>query len=305
MPTRRDRLFDILSIMRPHDGANEHAFCAELDKIPCMRRDAFGNRMIDIPRADYSYSSVLWSCHVDTVAARDGVNKLSYDDQTGIVALARGKAGQSLGADDGVGVWIMLEMIYARVEGLYIFHRGEEHGCLGSRWIAANTPEMLSKIRFAIAFDRAGTDEIITHQSSGMTASDAFAYSLASQLNAHNRAFGYAPSDRGVYTDTNEYAALVCECTNVAVGYEDQHGPRETLDVHHCEALLDAVLEIDIDALVCARRAGDKGYKDYSPWGDYDTSLEQLCAAYPATAARILDALGATDDDFYAEIGNA
>src|SRR3546814_793550 len=68
----------------------------------------------------------------------------------------------------------------------------------------------------------------------------AFATNLASALNRQNSGFRYAPDDTGVYTDTNEYAGIVPECTNLSVGYQRQHGPRETLDVVHCEQLLEA-----------------------------------------------------------------
>ena len=45
-------------------------------------------------------------------------------------------ASDCLGADDGAGVFLMLEMIDANVEGTYIFHRGEERGGWGSSQIA-------------------------------------------------------------------------------------------------------------------------------------------------------------------------
>src|SRR3546814_4503361 len=76
----------------------------------------------------------LWSCHVDTVAAVGGAQAVGIDAH-GVAHLCDGKAGMSLGADDGAGLWIMLGMIAAAFPGLYLFHRGEEQGCLGSRWI--------------------------------------------------------------------------------------------------------------------------------------------------------------------------
>ncbi|MGQ3026514.1 MAG: hypothetical protein ACT6QX_20560, partial [Sphingopyxis sp.] len=94
---------------RPHDSATERAFCREyLDRVPDMRADGFGNRMLEIgdrPRT-------LWSCHVDTVAAVGGHQAVGVDEH-GIAHLCDGKAGMSLGADDGAGLWIMLGMIAA------------------------------------------------------------------------------------------------------------------------------------------------------------------------------------------------
>lgn len=295
--TGRAGLLEILSWARPHDSAIERTFCREyLDRIPSMRADAFGNRMLTIGDRPH----VMWSCHVDTVAARDGSQAVGIDEH-GIAHLCEGKAGMSLGADDGAGVWIMLNMIAAARPGLYLFHRGEEQGCLGSRWIERNTPELLTDINAAIAFDRAGLGDVITHQSSGRTCSDVFAASLASTLNQLNRDFRYAPDDTGVYTDTNEYAGIVPECTNVSVGYERQHGPRETLDVTHCEKLLAAMLELDASQLIIER---DPSIEDDYRWGRFDRHrghgdpFVEAVADYPALAAWMLEQCGVSFDDF-------
>src|SRR3546814_19416360 len=124
------------------------AFCREyLDRIPGMRSDAFGNRMITIggrPRT-------LWSCHVDTVAAVGGAQAVGIDAH-GVAHLCDGKAGMSLGADDGAGLWLMLGMIAAACPGLYLFHRGEEQGCLGSRWTERHTHDRLANTDPATTF---------------------------------------------------------------------------------------------------------------------------------------------------------
>ena len=295
--TGRAGLLEILSWARPHDSATERAFCREyLDRIPGMRSDAFGNRMITIggrPRT-------LWSCHVDTVAAVGGAQAVGIDAH-GVAHLCDGKAGMSLGADDGAGLWIMLGMIAAACPGLYLFHRGEEQGCLGSRWIERHTPELLANIDAAIAFDRAGLGDVITHQSYGRTCSDAFATSLASALNQQNAGFRYAPDDTGVYTDTNEYAGIIPECTNLSVGYDRQHGPRETLDVVHCEKLLAAMLELDASRLVIERDPAVR--EDDDRWwfdrgrGRCDSFAEAV-ADHPDLAAWMLEQCGVSYDDF-------
>ncbi|WP_162854727.1 M28 family peptidase [Sphingobium estronivorans] len=293
----RAGLLEILSWARPHDSAIERAFCREfLDPIPGMTTDAFGNRMLaigDSPR-------VMWSCHVDTVAARGGQQDVGIDER-GIVSLCDGKPGMSLGADDGAGVWIMLNMIAADRPGLYLFHRGEERGCLGSHWIQRNNSGLLKGLDAAIAFDRAGFDDVITHQSYGRTCSDAFAVSLASALNDLNQDFRYAPDDTGVFTDTNEYAGIIPECTNLSVGYHGQHGPRETLDVDHCEKLLAAMLKLDASLLVIGR---DPSVQEDDRWGwlesyhGYRDDLAEAVADHPLLAARILEECGVTLDDF-------
>ncbi|WP_164857343.1 M28 family peptidase [Sphingomonas crocodyli] len=293
----RQGLLEILSWARPHDSAVERAFCREyLDPVPGMISDGFGNRIVTIgtrPR-------VLWSCHIDTVAARGRQQDVKIDAH-GIVSLCKGKPGMSLGADDGAGLWIMLNMIAAGRPGLYVFHRGEERGCLGSRWIRRNTPGLLRDIDAAIAFDRAGREDVITHQSYGRTCSDAFAISLAGALNRLNPNFRYAPDDSGVFTDTNEYADLVPECTNLSVGYRGQHGPTETLDIRHCEKLLAAMLRLDPARLVIER---DPTIREAENWGYYDRARSDLgnfadaVADHPLLAARMLEECGVAYEDF-------
>ena len=90
----------------------------------------------------------------------------------------------------------------------------------------------------------------------------------ASRRRSIGRTSGSAmpPTTRALYTDTNEYADIVPECTNLSVGYQRQHGPRETLDVVHCEQLLDAMLELDASQLVIERDPSVQ--EDVGLWSD-------------------------------------
>jgi hypothetical protein len=305
----RERLLEILSWGRPHDSECERRFCKEfLDSVPGMQRDRFGNRYMRLG----DKPTVMWSCHVDTVCHQNlaGPQLLAFDPSTGIVQLAHATKKTSLGADDGVGVWIMLEMIRAQRPGLYAFHRGEEVGCLGSCHIRKHEPQLLEGIEAAIAFDRAGHSDVITHQSFGRTCSDEFARSLASQLNQLDGTFSYRPDNTGVYTDTNEYADIVPECTNLSVGYHGQHGPGETLDVYHAEALLYAMLDLDTDTLVITRDPNVREFDDYPTrsrsWrDDLDTPFDEMLEVireFPEAAASILLGKGVTADDLWNEV---
>ncbi|HEY0623190.1 M28 family peptidase [Sphingomonas sp.] len=303
--TRRERLLEILSWARPHDSEIERRFAREfLDSVPGMQADAFGNRWID---AGEAAPHVMWSCHIDTVAAKGQCQMLAFDSDSGVVSLAKGKPGMSLGADDGVGVWMMLEMLKAGRPGRYVFHRGEEVGCLGSRHIADKEPQILDGIQIAIALDRAGERDIITHQLGARTASDEFAASFAAQVNA--RGFlDMRADDGGVYTDTNEYAGVVPECTNISVGYHGQHGPRETLSVYFAEALLDELMRLDVNALVVARDPAEIEDDYWQQWeprrtqrrGEYHGMEDMLDAIveFPEVAREMLLDLGITPRDF-------
>jgi hypothetical protein len=267
-------LVDMLSYMRPHGSVSEIEFLKRfIDTLPGVTRDAFGNRLV---RVGPEPQRILWSCHVDTVHNKDG--RLEHGElvlglRTGLLHIST-EARPSvncLGADDTAGVWIMRKMIANRVPGLYVFHRGEEQGCLGSKWIKQNTPDLLTGIDFAIAFDRQGTNEVITHQVCGRTASDTFAKQFAAICGPD-----FKPSDRGVFTDTYTYARLIPECTNISVGYYGQHSVTERLDWAHLNRLLSRLLQAhtkgDLAALTAHRDPTAFGFSSRSYSSGYPYS---------------------------------
>jgi len=187
-----------------------------------------------------------FSDYPDVVFQMDAVRKIGCVPYTNVQKHTR--RGECLGGDDGTGMWIMLTMMRAGVPGVYIFHYGEEAGCIGSKVIAKMMaiekllPEAeqsaimrrLLGLQGAVAFDRKGTTEVITHQRGDRCCSDAFAKWLAGAINDnfHEGAkYTLAPSANGVYTDTASYTRLIPECTNIAVGYIGQHGENEVQDI--------------------------------------------------------------------------
>jgi hypothetical protein len=123
-------------------------------------------------------------------------------------------------------------------------------------------PGLLGEFDRAIAFDRRGIDSVITHQGYGRCCSDVFGEALSGALNRDDRMM-YLPDDTGVYTDTAEFTDIIPECTNISVGYYHEHGDREYIDVLHFQALADAVLGFDWDALPTSRDPKLVEYKDY------------------------------------------
>jgi hypothetical protein len=50
------------------------------------------------------------------------------------------------------------------------------------------------------------------------------------------------PDSTGSYTDSNEYAPIVSECTNISVGYFNQHTKNEVQDLDYADDLLLALV---------------------------------------------------------------
>jgi hypothetical protein len=243
------RLFAMLGVKRPHDSDAERAWCERY--IKPYNPAIYGDRQI----AAYvitvgENSKTLFSAHVDTVHRKEGPQVLSYDP---ILRHIFKEDGEPLGADDGAGVWLLLEMIDAGVPGTYVITRGEECGGIGASWMAQYEPDFLRQFNRAIAFDRKATDSIISHQGGEPCCSDEFALALADALNTLNFNFFYSPDDSGVYTDTKEYIECIPECTNVSVGYQKEHTGSEMLDVGHLMALRDACISLDWESLPTKR----------------------------------------------------
>lgn len=246
-------LQEMHSYRRPSGSAVEREFIARYLLPFGPDEDEHGNLILHVPCKDGTRSRVLWSSHTDTVHRTEG-RQSTRINSFGVMRLARKSKANCLGADDTVGVYLMVQMLRAHVPGTYVFHFGEEIGCVGSDAIAFDRPAWIRKLDYAIAFDRKGTDEVITYQCGERTASDAFAKSFARQMNAHG--LKYRPSDRGVFTDTERYAEFLPECTNISVGYDAQHSSAETVDTLHVYKLLHAMLAFDESLLVCKRKPG-------------------------------------------------
>ncbi len=241
----------MLQYRRPHKSKTERRFIQRFLTPLGVIHDRFGNRYKRIGTAPIMYSS-----HTDSVHREKGLQDIAISKNT--FKLARHSKSNCLGADNGAGVWLMREMILANKPGLYIFHRGEEVGCLGSKFITKHTPELVDGIQAAIAFDRRNTKSIITHMWNGRCCSEAFSESLAKELN-----LGHTSDSGGTVTDTGQYTGLIPECTNVSVGFQSEHSSSETLDMNYLIELRQSMLEYDWEKLVIKRKAGEYEPRTY------------------------------------------
>jgi hypothetical protein len=310
MPTMNDNqaldmLLAMLRFKRPYGSRAEAHFVKRFILDPLKPAiDGAGNLIVRVG----DRPNILWSCHTDTVHKDAGKQEIDLDPASGFVSAVNSSC---LGADDGAGVWLMRQMIFAAVPGLYVFHRGEEVGGVGSKFIAKETPELLTGIDAAIALDRAGTRDVITHQMGGRCCSDTFAESLAAGLGMQ-----YRPDDTGVFTDTAFYTDLVGECSNLSVGYERAHSSHESLDCTHLFNLRDALIRLDHSELAFERAPGEVEEEEryymssrymemwdtlsgYAPLKtDTHADLVRLVRDNPDVTADLLESFGIGASDF-------
>ena len=297
-----------LSVKRPHAGLGVDAFTQWLaTAVPEHLQemtfvDTCGNLHVDARTNDNHRT--LFVAHVDTVHRVEGKNPIRKVKNKKVHEWHATPAS-CLGADDGAGVAMLMHMMHEGVQAYYIFTQGEECGGIGAKHIAKYYPELLDCFDRAIAFDRRGTDSVITHQGYGRCCSDIFGQALATALNGDDFNLMYSTDDSGVYTDTAEFVDNIPECTNISIGYYSEHGEREHLDVNHFQRLADAVLLFDWDALPVERdpkipevkvwSTGVYDYKGYHWSDDYDYDFAVDDIRYALMDARD----GYTDELFY------
>ena len=285
-----ETLAAILGLHRAKDSAGEKELIEKLIIPTGAKPDEFGNYILRIGTAP-----ILFSCHTDTVH-KDYENMyqpLLMVEESEIIL---SKSSNCLGADNGAGIFLCLKLIEKGVEGLYIFHRQEETGGKGSAYIAKHTPELLDGIQYAIAFDRRGTESVITHQMT-RTCSDNFAEQLCVLLGMEHK-----PDDSGTFTDTANYSHIIPECTNISAGFYKEHTSGEWLDTRYLMALCDKLLQVDWTELSAHRDVNDNEYADlrYSYWHGFTQQNQyhgaDLIWQYPLKTYSILAEFGIVDD---------
>lgn len=206
-------------------------------------------------------STTMFTCHLDTACSYQ--SRVKHIDEGNFI---KTDGSTILGADDKAGMVVMLYMIEKQIPGLYYFFIGEEVGCIGSgrlskAWTDYDFSNYITKV---VSFDRRGTDSVITEQMFGTSCSDEFAEELSFRLNSVNNSFTFTPDPTGIYTDSAEFMDLVPECTNISVGYYNEHTCGEMQDMDFLRKLCKAVCDIDWETLPVVRDP-----KDISDWDDW------------------------------------
>lgn len=238
------------------------------------KSDNFGNYYLSVGE---NYST-MFTCHLDTSCSK--LEKVTHDF-FGNYIMTDGTT--ILGADDKAGMIVVLYMIENKVPGLYYFFTGEEVGCIGSSDLAdgfekkLQYPEELDKIKKVVSFDRRGTTSVITDQFYGTCCSDEFALALCTQFNTAGFGLNMRPDPTGVLTDSAQFMGCIPECTNISVGYYDEHTHKERQDIDHLYKLCKSCVVVDWESLPISREPGldwrhlDNPYEDYYETGEWQS----------------------------------
>jgi len=306
-------LIEMLRYKRPQGTQTQDEFCERFLEPHFGLPDRHGNYILSIGETP----TLCFASHHDTVHRTEGLQQLVVTSN--VVSVADTAISSCLGADCTTGVWLMLGMIEAGIEGVYVVHAAEEVGCVGSSALVKDNPYWLTGIDAVISFDRYGDTSVITHQMGKRTASSEFATSFADAVDLPQ----LIADPNGSYTDSNEYADVVPECTNISVGYYGQHGVNETQDLEFADLLMYKLCAADWSKLVIARDPSlyESQYEDDNYWSrnwsrlydevsspdmsdDYDReSIISLIENNTCAVADMLIKMGMTADLLAEEVG--
>jgi hypothetical protein len=268
----KQKFIELTSETYPH-GVEGELF----SKLPeSLQQDEFGNLFIEIGEN----TSCMFTSHLDTASQEKIVVKHVIENN-----IIKTDGNSILGADDKAGVTIMLYMIENKIPGLYYFFLGEERGCIGSKKLAnKHRKNPLPNIKKVISFDRRGNNSIITFQSSSRCCSQNFALQLAEELNNKSKKektidleFNYVLDPTGIYTDSYQFTTIYPECTNISVGYQNEHTKRETQDMLHLEKLAKVCISVNWEDLVVERNPAKEETVSYDYFGsDWEYPYQKI-----------------------------
>lgn len=228
-----------------------------------IQEDGVGNYFIKIGK-----SKTIFTCHMDTACGR--YEKVKHVIRDNMIST---DGSTVLSGDDKNGMAILLYMIYRKVPGTYYFFQGEESGMRGARAIIAKNKAFFADFDRMVSFDRRAYHSVITHQIGKRGCSNEFALKLAEELNQHD--FNYRPDPTGIFTDSAAFIGMIPECTNLSVGYFNEHSHHESTDIAFLDKLARASCLVNWEGLPIGEKIDAKpkwnGYYGYEEedWGVY------------------------------------
>lgn len=214
--------------------------------------------------------TVMFTCHLDTADREQKTTKLfqangRVSEEGYSFRLIKTGSGDEhiytdgstiLGADDKAGTTVMLYMMAHNVPGLYYFFIGEERGGIGSNALSAiyDRVDYLKDIKQCVSFDRRRMTSVITHQLGRQCCSNDYGQALCDELNKSG--LNLSLDTTGVYTDSASFIDDIAECTNISVGYYNEHRGTEIQNISYLKRLAEASVKVDWNSLPIRRKVG-------------------------------------------------
>ena len=237
----RSTFLNLVSKTYPHGHEEE-----VLKFLPKLDKDKFGNYYKII--GDNQTPTTMFTSHLDTADRKQATTNLLSRELNGDEIIYT-DGTTILGSDDKSGVAVMLYMMEHTIPGLYYFFIGEERGGIGSNNLSSEFENFkyLSNIKRCVSFDRRKTTSVIISQLGRTCCSKEFASALCEEYNKNGMNFSMDPN--GVYTDSASFIDQIPECTNISVGYENEHTGKELQNITYLAKLAEASTKVNWDNL--------------------------------------------------------
>ena len=237
----KDTFISLVSKTNPY-GSEKYI----LDILPELNKDIFGNYYQIIGEN----TQTMFTAHLDNRCKNEETVKIKIttNDDNGEEFIST-DGNTILGADDKAGVTVLLYMIHNNIQGLYYFFIGEESGCIGSKNLYSKFDEIdyLKNIKRCITFDRKDINSIITHQSDIQCCSMKFAKALQKEYDRFD--INLELDSTGIWSDGAEFIDKIKECTNLSVGFYNEHENSEKQNISYLNRFCDASININWDEL--------------------------------------------------------
>jgi len=239
----RKTFLSLVTKTYPHGHEDE-----VLPFLPALKKDIVGNYYAIIG----GHTETMFTSHLDTADRKQMTTSLlSVKEGEDEIIVTDGSS--VLGADDKSGTTVMLYMMEHNVPGLYYFFIGEERGGIGSHALADvfESVDHLRNVKRCVSFDRRNYHSIITSQMGTDCCSPEFANALCEAYSANGMSM--KPDNTGIYTDSASFIDDIPECTNVSVGYFNEHTGKERQNITFLAKLCEASVKIDWKSLPTKR----------------------------------------------------
>lgn len=241
----RSTFLSLVTKTYPHGHEDE-----VLQFLPKLNKDSVGNYYKIIGGGK---PTTMFTSHLDTADRKQSNTTLFSVMENGEEYIVTdGKT--ILGSDDKSGVTIMLYMMAHNIPGLYYFFIGEERGGIGSHALAKiyESVDYLKDINKCVSFDRRNYYSVITKQMGLSCCSDEFATAICNEYNKNGMDMSLDPT--GVYTDSASFLDNIPECTNISIGYFNEHTGEEHQNMTFLKKLCETSIKVDWDSLPIKRK---------------------------------------------------
>lgn len=252
-PLDVELLKNLLEIQSP--SRNEHDIQMFLinwinDNIPTasLKVDESGNLLVEKRTTDVEFVPAFAS-HMDEVNSLQ--TGRSIIDLGNVLVGINPKTGKSAGCpgDDGVGLYICLEMLRILDDVKCAFFIAEEVGCVGS---SAVDLKFFDDAIFVLQADRRDASDFITHTNGTSVSSKDF----QDMVKTHLDMYDFKVCENGSSTDVGKLVTRgvgIC-CANLSSGYYNAHSLEEKVCKSDVENTMNMMYKIATDPNIISKR---------------------------------------------------